>query len=88
MLNKDQTFSSRYAVIRDKRSRDNKGGLYLDREVWENSAFLDFSLLILRFLFIVYARKRPIDYSTKLDHAEQLSLRIVYEKSNQLAHIY
>ena len=28
-LNKDQIFSSRQAVVRDNRSRDNESGLYL-----------------------------------------------------------
>ena len=29
MLNRDQIFSSRYAIIRDSRSRDNESRLYI-----------------------------------------------------------
>ena len=33
-LGRDQTFTSRYAVIRDKRVRDNESRLYLNRRVF------------------------------------------------------
>ena len=34
VLNRDQIFSSRYAVIRDNRSRDNEGRLYSQNQIW------------------------------------------------------
>ena len=57
-LNKDQIFSSRYAVIRDNRSRDNESRLYIkfgqycsivrfNSHSWKNFEFSSGSLLSL-----------------------------------------